>query len=253
MRRTLAVAALTASAACTAPTTSPRPPENPSAAVAPPAVAHSVGAAPSAGGGPAPVAAPAPGGAEDKPAPPPPQPPGAKITPLGTSYRIDAAGTGPRPTQNDRVTAHVTVWTSAGRISHDSTKRDQPMRLDLRRVEPRLREAVGLLSRSGKGTFWIRSLTGAILAGQEGERSVFEIEVLAIEPAAPVPTDLTRPPPSAKAIAGGVRVLRLSRGAGRDRPGPDHWVTLTYAARVRRARGPWCPHGPAPRHVRVLP
>jgi FKBP-type peptidyl-prolyl cis-trans isomerase len=152
-------------------------------------------------------------------------------TASGLSFKSLAEGTGPSPGQNDRVTVHYTGWRPSGETFYTTRNKGQPVPTDLWNVAPGFSEALTLMKQGGKAMFWIPpELAYRGKAMGQPETLVFEVELVGIEAAPPVPTDLTAPPADAKKTAKGVAYKVLQAGTGKEKPRSFDVVTVKYSA-----------------------
>jgi peptidylprolyl isomerase len=173
--RVVALAALAAAAACAGRAAAPAasPPENVP--------------------GPAPAPAPAP-----RPAEPPVEgvgtatpadlgapPADALQSPSGLVSRVLRPGTGVRhPGPRDQVVLHYSLWTQDGALADSSVQRGQPFRARLDQVIPGFAEGVMLMVEGEIRRLWVPE--GLAYQGKRLPGTlVFDVELIAIEPAAP--------------------------------------------------------------------
>ena len=108
----------------------------------------------------------------------------AKSTPSGIYYVIEKAGEGDvYPTAASDITAHYTGSLLDGTVFDSSVERGEPLEFSLSRVIPGWQQAIPLLKKGGKGTFYIPS---GLAYGPRGAGGVipgnavliFEVELL---------------------------------------------------------------------------
>jgi FKBP-type peptidyl-prolyl cis-trans isomerase len=152
-------------------------------------------------------------------------------TASGLSYKSLVEGTGPSPGQNDRVTVHYTGWRPSGETFYTTKNKGQPVPTDLWNVAPGFSEALTLMKQNGKAMFWIPpelAYRGKPMG--QPETLVFEVELVSIEAAPPVPTDLAAAPAGTKKTAKGVGYQVLTKGTGKEKPRSFDVVTVKYSA-----------------------
>lgn len=117
---------------------------------------------------------------------------GVKVTASGLQYQVLKLGTGKKPTARDSVKAHYTGTFLDGRKFDSSVDRGQPATFPLMGVIPGWTEGVPLMPTGSKFKFWIPS---DLAYGPQGRPPVipgntplvFEIELLEVIPAQPMP------------------------------------------------------------------
>jgi FKBP-type peptidyl-prolyl cis-trans isomerase len=78
---------------------------------------------------------------------------------------------------------------------------------------------------------WIPPELGYMGAPQSTpETTVYEVELVEIEPGPPTPPDVAAPPAGAKKTSQGVAYVRVRAGTGKDRPRFHDFVQLSYSA-----------------------
>ena len=107
-------------------------------------------------------------------------------SPSGLAYRITESGTGVHPTDANQVTVHYTGKLIDGTVFDSSLERGEPATFPVKGVVPGFSEAIKLLGKGGKGTFYLPSSLayGDAGAGDQippGATLVFEIELLEVK------------------------------------------------------------------------
>jgi FKBP-type peptidyl-prolyl cis-trans isomerase len=157
----------------------------------------------------------------------------ATKTASGLIYKKVAANdAGTLPKRNDVVHVHYTAWKqSSGETFFTTRGRAEPMSLNLSQTAPGFTEGLQLIRKGEKAMLWIPPEIGYKAAPSGGgETLVYEFEVLAIEPAPAVPTDVAKPPDSARSLPSGSKFLVVRPGTGDDKPRPYDTVTFHYTA-----------------------
>ncbi len=175
----------------------------------------------------------------DLPAPPDvaAAPADAEKTASGLASKLLAKGTSDqRPTADDTVEVHYTGWTTDGHMFDSSVKRGRPAKFPLKGVIKGWTEGVPLMTVGEKRRFWI---PGDLAYGDTPKRPgapsgmlVFDIELLKIQAAMPVPAappDVAAAPKDAKKTASGLMYKTLRAGDGKTHPKASDSVEVHYA------------------------
>lgn len=187
------------------------------------------------------AAAPAPASAASDDIPAPPDvaraPSDASCTPSRLCSKVITKGTGKdHPKATSKVKVHYTGWMKNGKMFDSSVKRGEPASFGLDQVIPGWTEGVQLMVEGETRRFWIPS---ALAYGDTPSRPgapsgdlVFDVQLLEIEkaPEPPTtPTDLAKPPASAKKTKSGLAYRVLKKGTGKDHPTATSSVTVHYS------------------------
>jgi FKBP-type peptidyl-prolyl cis-trans isomerase len=135
--------------------------------------------------------------------------------------------------RNDTVQINYTGWRqTTGETFFTNRARDQPMPLNLTQAAPGFVEAMQLLRKGEKAMLWIPPEIGYKAPPSEGkpETLVYEVEVVDISPAAPIPDDVAKPPAGASALKSGTKYVVIRPGTGKDKARPFDTVTYNYTA-----------------------
>lgn len=139
--------------------------------------------------------------------------------------------------KNDTVIIDYTGWTpSTGNTFFTTKTRGQPMPLNLSTTAPGFTEAMQLVHKGEKAMLWVPPQIG--YKGQpQGtpETLVYEVDVVDILPAPPIPPDVAAPPDTADATKKGTKFEIVRAGTGKDKPRPFDTVTFNYTG--------WDAHG----------
>lgn len=116
--------------------------------------------------------------------------PGIKVTPSGLQYQVIKEGTGAHPLATETVKVHYEGTLIDGTIFDSSIQRGEPIEFPLNRVIPGWTEGVQLMTIGSKYRFFIPAELaygdrGAAPTIGPNEVLIFDVELLAISPAAP--------------------------------------------------------------------
>ena len=159
------------------------------------------------------------------------QPPGDAIkTPSGLVYKIVTANpSGAQPLRNDAVLINYTGWKQAtGETFFSNKGRGQPLRLNLTQSAPGFVEALQLLHKGETAMLWMPPSIGYKTPPPKPEALVYQVELVNVVPAPPIPPDVAKPPPAAKPLPSGTRFVVLTPGTGKDKPRQFDNVTFHY-------------------------
>lgn len=159
-------------------------------------------------------------------------PPDATKTSTGLVYKkLLENPAGKAPSRNDTVLINYTGWKSSdGSTFYTNESLGQPMPLNLSTTSAGFAEAMQLVKQGERVMLWIPPEIGYATTPQgKPEMLAYEVEVVGIDPAPPVPPDLAAPPPEAKALKSGGKLLVLKPGTA-ERPRYIDTVTFDYTA-----------------------
>jgi len=112
---------------------------------------------------------------------------GMTKTPSGLYYRMDVAGSGPKPKSGQNVSVHYTGMLTDGSIFDSSVQRGQPIAIPIGvgRVIPGWDEGIMLLNEGGKARFVIPSQLGYGAQGAGGvippnATLIFDVELVKV-------------------------------------------------------------------------
>jgi len=162
-------------------------------------------------------------------------PPDATKTASGLIYKkLVTVEDGERPARNDTVMINYTGWRQAtGETFFSSRDRGQPMPLPLANTAPGFTEAMQLLKKGEKAVLWLPpsiGYKGTPPPGSTPETLVYEVEVVDIVAAPPIPEDVGKPPATAKSLPSGIKYVVVHQGTGKDKPRYFDTVTFNYSA-----------------------
>jgi peptidylprolyl isomerase len=152
-------------------------------------------------------------------------------TPSGLIYKklvTNDAGTSPK--RNDTVMIQYAGWRQAsGETFYTTRTRGTPMPLNLATTAPGFTEAMQLLKTGEKAVLWLPPSIGYKGTPQgTPETLVYEVEVVDITPAPPVPPDVASPPANAESLPSGIKYVVLRPGTGKDKAKPYDTVTFNF-------------------------
>ena len=156
-------------------------------------------------------------------------------TPSGLIYKkLAAVGDEAAIKRNDTVLINYTGWRQATGETFFTNKGDkQPLPLPLANAAPGFTEAMQLMKKGEKVVLWIPpeiGYKGQAPSGTAPETLVYEVEIVDVVAAPPVPPDLATPPPAAKALPSGTKYLVVKPGTGTEKPKFYDTVTFNYSA-----------------------
>jgi FKBP-type peptidyl-prolyl cis-trans isomerase len=158
----------------------------------------------------------------------------AEKTPSGLASKVLAPGTGKEhPAAADTVKVHYTGWTTDGVKFDSSLDRAQPVSFPLNQVIKGWTEGVQLMVVGEKRRFWI---PGPLAYGDTPTRPgapagtlVFDVELISIDKAPEVPTDVAEAPKTAKKTKSGIAYRVLKKGTGKVHPTATNTVEVHYS------------------------
>jgi FKBP-type peptidyl-prolyl cis-trans isomerase len=139
---------------------------------------------------------------------------------------------GESPKRNDTVTINYTGWhQNTGETFFTNKSRGTPMPLNLSTTAPGFTEAMQLLKKGEKAMLWVPPSIGykGTPVGTP-ETLVYEVELVDIIPAPPVPADLTAPPATAQTTPKGTKYEILKPATGTVKAKSYDTVTYNYTA-----------------------
>lgn len=159
----------------------------------------------------------------------------AKKTPSGITYVVTKANaTGTPVHRNDTVLLNYTGWKQAtGDTFFTTTKKGQPMSVNLASAGPGLAEALPLFHEGETGLVWMQDKSPPGLHGAPAipEMLVYQIEVMHVSAAPEVPADVAGPPADTKTLASAdVKYVVVKEGKGKIKPRAFDTVLFRHAA-----------------------
>ncbi len=167
-----------------------------------------------------------------KPAPPDvaAPPADAKKTPAGLPYKVLAKGSGTKkPGRNDSVKVHYTGWKTDGKMYRDTT-RGQPVTMPLPRLGVGWVETLTTMVIGEKRRIWMTPELARSKRRPSRARDtiVYDLELLEINEAPPVPKNLSAPADATKTKSG-LAYKVLTPATGKDKPNSWDRVTVHYS------------------------
>ena len=145
-----------------------------------------------------------------------------------------------RAQRNDTVMINYTGWRqTTGETFYSNRDRGQPMPLPLANTAPGFTEAMQLIGKGEKAMLWLPpsiGYKGAPPPGTAPETLVYEVEVVEIVAAPPVPPDVGAPPPTALSLTSGIKYAPITPGTGKNKARYFDTVTFNYSAWDREGR-----------------
>ncbi|HUQ06665.1 MAG TPA: FKBP-type peptidyl-prolyl cis-trans isomerase [Kofleriaceae bacterium] len=142
-----------------------------------------------------------------------------------------APGTGEHPHKNDTVSLNFTGWRTTGETFLTTTVRKRPVQQSLARLAPGFSAAVVTMKKGERAMMWIPPELGYMGAPQSTpEVTIYEVELVDIEPGPTTPPDVAAPPADAKKTTQGVAYTRVKPGTGKDKPRFHDFVQMNYSA-----------------------
>jgi FKBP-type peptidyl-prolyl cis-trans isomerase len=156
-------------------------------------------------------------------------------TPSGLIYKkLVTNDAGAAPKRNDTVLINYTGWKqSTGETFYSNQSRGQPMPLNLASAAPGFTEGMQLLKKGEKAVLWIPpsiGTRGPTPPPAGAETLVYQVEVVDIQPAPEIPTDLKAPAANAQTLKSGTKYVVLRPGTGKEKPRGFDTVTYNFTS-----------------------
>jgi FKBP-type peptidyl-prolyl cis-trans isomerase len=156
----------------------------------------------------------------------------ATKTASGLAYKkLTTVATGDAPKRNDTVMVHLVSWRpSTGETVYSTREMRDPVPLNLINAAPGFVEGMQLIKKGEKAVLWVPPQIG-YQAGKtpaSPEAMVYEIEVVDIKPAPPIPADLAGPPADALQTKSGVKYVVVRPGTGTEKAKLYDNATFNY-------------------------
>jgi FKBP-type peptidyl-prolyl cis-trans isomerase len=140
---------------------------------------------------------------------------------------------GQAPKRNDTVLIRWTGWRQASGETFFSNKAaEQPMPLNLSAAAPGFTEGLQLVKKGERAMLWLPPSIGLKEPPKDGQgdTNVYEVEVVDIIEAPPVPADVAAPPAGAKQTKSGIKYVEVRPGTGKDKITEADEVTFNFTA-----------------------
>ncbi|MGE3767406.1 MAG: FKBP-type peptidyl-prolyl cis-trans isomerase [Kofleriaceae bacterium] len=155
-------------------------------------------------------------------------------TSSGLVYKkLPSQPTGDAPKRNDTVMIIYTGWRQTNGQTFFSNRGRPPMPLPLANTAVGFTEAMQLLEKGEKAMLWLPpeiGYKGGPPPGSPPETLVYEVEIVDIQSAPPVPIDLAGPVGASTKLKNGIEYVVVKAGTGKERPRPWDTVTFNYSA-----------------------
>lgn len=155
-------------------------------------------------------------------------------TTSGLIYKkLPSQPTGEAPKRNDTVMIIYTGWRQSNGETFFSNRGRQPMPLPLANTAAGFTEAMQLLKQGEKAILWLPpsiGYKGGPPPGQPPETLVYEVEIVSIQSAPPVPVDLAGPVGKSEKLKTGIDAVIVKPGTGNEKAKPWDTVTFNYSA-----------------------
>jgi FKBP-type peptidyl-prolyl cis-trans isomerase len=155
-------------------------------------------------------------------------------TSSGLIYKkLSSQATGEAPKRNDTVSIIYTGWRQTNGQTFFSNRGRQPMPLPLANTAVGFTEAMQLLKQGEKAMLWLPpsiGYKGGPPPGTPPETLVYEVEIVSIQSAPPVPPDLAGPIGPSTKLKNGVLSAIVKPGTGKEKPKPWDTVQFNYSA-----------------------
>lgn len=155
-------------------------------------------------------------------------------TASGLVYKtLVANAQGQAPRRNDTVMIKYTGWRQAtGETFFSNKSADNAMPLNLASTAPGFTEGMQQVKKGERAMLWLPPAIGLKEQPKDGhaETLVYEVEVVDIVEAPPVPPDVAQPPATAKQTKSGIKWVEVRPGTGKDKPTNADEVTFNFTA-----------------------
>lgn len=157
-------------------------------------------------------------------------------TTSGLVYKtIKPNPSGALPKRNDTVMIKYTGWRQeSGETFYSNIESDTPMPLNLATTAKGFTEALQHVHQGEKAMLWLPpdiGLKSQPQPGQKAETLVYEVEVVDIDPAPPIPSDVKAPPADALSTKKhGVKYVIVRPGTGKEKAKIADELTFNYTA-----------------------
>lgn len=153
----------------------------------------------------------------------------AERTKSGIASRVLQPGTGTdKPGPRDTAIVAYTAWTNDGTVKDSTWKRGEPRTMKLHKTMDGWAEAIRLMTVGERRRVWI-PIERALKSTDAKGTLCIDLELQALHPAPPAPTDVARPPKDATRRSSGLAWKALTDPHGTEHPKPTSTVMVRYA------------------------
>ena len=151
-------------------------------------------------------------------------------TESGLAYKVLTEGTAEgSPGPNDMVDIHFSIWKTNGETLFSTANRQSPQQVTLAQMQPGWIEMLGQMKIGEKRLVWMPpELAHRPNSRAPDETMAYQIELLKVTKAPPVPEDVAAAPADATKTKTGLAYKVLKPGTGKDKPRAWDQVTLHY-------------------------
>ena len=139
----------------------------------------------------------------------------------GLVFKSLSEGSGPNAGKNDTVVIDYTGWHSNGDTFYSTKSRGKPLSVPLATSAVGFAEAIAMMKKGGHAVFWLPPEIGYKGKAQAGAQApdtlVFDVTLVDIKPAPPIPADVAGPPAGAQKTPKGVAFVVVKPGTGKDK------------------------------------
>jgi FKBP-type peptidyl-prolyl cis-trans isomerase len=160
-------------------------------------------------------------------------PPDATKTASGLIYKkITTNDAGQAPKRNDTALILYSGWHQAsGETFVNHKTAGQPWGISLATAAPGFTEGLQLLKKGERAMLWMPPAIGYKgTPPSNAETNAYDVELVDIHAAPPVPDNVAKPPDNAQATKSGVKYVVVHPGTGTEKPKPYDNVTFNYTA-----------------------
>jgi FKBP-type peptidyl-prolyl cis-trans isomerase len=142
---------------------------------------------------------------------------------------VTANASGTQPKRNDAVLINYTGWKQAtGETFFSNKGRGQPFRLNLAQAAPGFTEALQMMHKGETAMLWMPAAIGYKTPPPKPEPLVYQLELVDVISAPPVPDDVARPPAAATQLPLDMKRVGVKPGTGKDKARQFDNVTFNY-------------------------
>jgi FKBP-type peptidyl-prolyl cis-trans isomerase len=148
----------------------------------------------------------------------------------GLAWKITRKGNGKlKPSPEAYVTFHFTAWTEEGVMVQSSVQSGRSFTIPMSKGLRPWRELMPGMLAGEKRLIWAPAGLAELDGPARGKAVVFELELISFVEPTPAPPDVAAPPRGAARTASGLYSKVVRKGTGREHPGPDATVEVSYS------------------------